>query len=445
MNVLDSRLVRDRLEREGFVFTEDVADADVALYNTCSVRRHAEEKVFSWIGHLKRRKQATGRPVIGVLGCTAQREGNDILKKWPQVDLVVGPQELWRLPDLLSAEDRSVSVSRRRRPSRPEALEALDTDRDVSGDLDAGKAYLRVMRGCDKFCSFCIVPYVRGRELARPPENILDEARRLADAGCVELTLLGQTVDSYRYAQGETTVRFADLLEKVHDATRIPRLRFVTSHPSDLDDSVLNAMAGLDRVCEYLHLPAQSGSDRILKAMRRGYTSGEYLGLLDRARDRVEGISLAGDFIIGFPGETESDFAATEDLLRRAGYKNSFIFDYSPRPGTFSAEKMSNDVPAEVIRRRHQQLLVAQEEVSLSVHQGMVGRTVSVLVEGVSPRSRSLQAEGSSVHPQLTARTRGDHIVCFNGPEKLIGTIHSVAIVDAAALTLFGDTTGSRG
>jgi len=292
------------------------------------------------------------------------------------------------------------------------------------------------MRGCDKFCTYCVVPHVRGGEVSRPPDRIVQEARRLVDAGVTQITLLGQTVNSYRFRTGETTVSLADLLCRLDGIAGLRRLRFITSYPAGFDRAILQAMRDLPTVCEYLHVPAQSGSDRVLAAMGRRYSRSDYDALIDDARRIVPGIAVAGDFIVGFPGEAEDDHRASADLIRRSGYKNSFIFKYSPRPGTRAGDRLADDVPDDVKRRRNRELLAVQEEVSLAANRAMVGRTVEVLVEGPSVRSRKQPApEGQT---QLTGRTRTDHIVVFDGPADLAGQYVPVTITTAAALALTG-------
>jgi tRNA-2-methylthio-N6-dimethylallyladenosine synthase len=303
----------------------------------------------------------------------------------------------------------------------------------------AGQAYVRVSRGCDKFCSYCVVPFVRGPQLSRDPGHIVQEVRRLVEAGRTEITLLGQTVNSYRWSQGPAAVRFSDLLARVSAVPGLRRLRFVTSHPIDFGDDILQAMRDLPTVCPYIHVPAQSGSDAVLKRMNRRYRRGQYDDLIDRAQAIVPGVVLAGDFIVGFPGESEADHAASAELIRRSGYKNSFIFKYSPRPGTAAARRFKDDVPAEVKKRRNNELLAVQQEVGLVHHRSYIGRTVEVLVEGPSPRASKQARKTDAKGGQLVGRTVGDHIVVFDGPPELAGQYVNARVTDATSLTLFGD------
>jgi tRNA-2-methylthio-N6-dimethylallyladenosine synthase len=472
MNRLDSELVTSLLRAAGHEMTDDRKAADVVLYNTCSVRQHAEDKVHSRLGAEARRKANRPGLVVGVLGCMAQRLGEDLQRRWAAVDIICAPGQLARLPELIAAARAgrpgvALDPDRRKRGqatfSPPGTTEgpvgsgraasdepaddgksslspfSLDLSRDPAATPRRAQAYLRVMRGCDKFCTYCIVPFVRGRETSRDPRTIAEEARRLVGAGRTEITLLGQTVNSYRWADGERVVRFSDLLERVAGLVGLRRLRFVTSHPADFERDILEAMRDLPAVCEYLHCPAQSGSDAVLKRMNRGYARADYDALVDRARDIVPGVALAGDFIVGFPGETEDDHAASADLIRRSGYKNSFVFKYSPRPGTTAARRLDDDVPQPVKRRRNNELLAVQEEAGLAHHRAYVGRQVEVLVEGPSARFDKQAAPPRGDAMQLTGRTRGDHIVVFDGPPSLAGEYVKVAVREATALTLVGE------
>ncbi len=440
MNRLDSELLAGALCAAGHEMTDDPRQADAVLYNTCSVRRHAEQKVLSRLGADAQRKGAGRKLIVAVLGCMAQRMGEKLPQRYPAVDIVCGPDQLYALPEMLAEAARGkrvVAVDPGRKSPRDADAEArmeqLDLARAVEACPSGAQAFVRVARGCDNFCTYCVVPFVRGPERSRPPEHIVAEARRLVDAGRSEITLLGQTVNRYRWTGGGATVRFSDLLARVAVVPGLRRLRFVTSHPLDFTDDILQAMRDLPNVCEYLHCPAQSGSDRILKAMNRRYTRAEYDDLLARARAIVPGVVLAGDFIVGFPTETEADHEASADLIRRAGYKNSFIFKYSPRPGTAAARTMEDDVPSDVKKRRNNELLAVQEQVGLAHHRAYVGQSVEVLVEGPSPRAARTAAK------QLVGRTRGDHIVVFDGPETLAGQYVRVRISDATSLTLFGE------
>ena len=468
MNVLDSELVLGQLRGQGYVSTDDRETADVVVFNTCSVREHAEQKVWSRLGELRARKQLDPSVVVGVIGCMAERDGADLFRKFPHVDVLCGPGELDKLAGLIhnavvtgaaGKVERQVALmgATARRSSTLAAaedhLELLDLSRSVSAHDAPAQAYVRITRGCNKFCTYCVVPYTRGAEVHRPPQNIIDEVVRLADAGVREVTLLGQTINHYAYRHGDgRTTTFADLLYAVHEATpNLPRLRFVTSYPRDFTDDALAAMRDCERICRYLHVPAQSGSDRILKAMNRGYTAGQYLEFIDRARTFLPDVSLVSDFIVGFPTETDADFQQTVDLTRRCRFKNSFIFKYSPRPGTTAIDRFSDDVPEDVKRRRNNELLAVQSAVAAESNRAMVGQTVQVLVEGQSKLAAKAAYPASNVElgwekrrppadaatVQLVGRTGGDQIVVFDGDTSLVGQLLDVEVTDARNLTLF--------
>jgi tRNA-2-methylthio-N6-dimethylallyladenosine synthase len=512
MNVLDSELVLGQLRAQGYESVDDREQADVILYNTCSVREHAEQKVWSRLGELKERKTSEPHLVIGVIGCMAERDGTNIFQRFPHVDVLCGPGELDKLPTLVhnacitsglspsplvgegGGEGEAVQTShanvrslesapftphpnplpqgergqRQRRQvalmgattrrsstlaAAEDTLELLDLSRSISPGDDVSQAYVRITRGCNKFCTYCVVPYTRGPEVHRPPRNIIDEVRKLVDAGAKEVTLLGQTINHYAYAHGDgRTTSFAELLYQIHEATPdLPRLRFVTSFPRDFTDEALMAMRDCPRICRFLHVPAQHGSDRILKLMNRGYTAQQYEDFIGRARGYMPDVSIASDFIVGFPTETDEEFDQTIALLRRCRFKNSFIFKYSPRPGTTAIERFADDVPEEVKRRRNHELLLAQQQVTAEENRKLIGQTLEVMVEGES-KLVSKQASTSNVElgweqrrarfsgpvlTQLVARTRGDQVVCFEGEKALKGEILDVEITDARGMTLF--------
>ncbi len=407
MNVLDSELVDGQLRGLGLTQVEDPAAADVVLFNTCSVRQHAEDKVLSRLGNLKRTKRRRPELVIGVIGCMAEREKEGLFVKAPQVDLLCGPGELDRLPGLLQevwARHERVtalagSLSRRtealQRALEYDALEALDLSRAPAGDESVLQSYIRVQRGCDKFCTYCVVPFTRGAERSRPAAHIVAEARMLAERGCREVTLLGQTVNSYVQQEDGRAVRFAELLERVHAVEGLDRIRFVTSFPADWDEDIFRVMRDYPKVMPYLHIPAQSGSDAVLQRMRRTYTAGEYFELMDLARKYVPHISLASDFIVGFSGESEADFQQTVAMVRRVEFKNIFVFKYSTRPGTAAERNLDDDVPYDVKARRNNELLAVQAEIGLRQKEAAIGRSVEVLVEGFSKIGRRQLSPGA--------------------------------------------------
>ena len=467
MNVLDSELVESQLRALGMAPTRDPAGAHVILFNTCSVRQHAEDKVHSRLGQLKALKQQRPDTIIGVIGCMAEREKTELFVRTPHLDLLCGPGELDRLPALIE----EVSVRRKplaalagdttrrtkvlERAQEFDKLEALDLSRAPAPDQDVLQAYVRVQRGCDKFCTYCVVPFTRGPERSRAPEHIVDEVRRLADAGCREVTLLGQTVNSYVHQEAGQPVRFAQLLQRVHEVAGIDRIRFVTSFPADWDADIFRVMRDYPRICPYLHIPAQSGSDRILAAMHRTYTADSYLRLIDQAREFVPDIALAGDFIVGFCGETDEDFQQTVALVRRVEYKQIFVFKYSPRPDTAADRRRDDDIPAAIKAERNRALLAVQMEIMERQKRARIGRTVEVLVEGYSKSARRAQQSLAEANlpgseqergaeatrekaRQLVGRTPQDVITVFPGGAEHIGALVNVRIEDASALTLFG-------
>src|SRR5437879_3372856 len=417
MNVLDSELVVGSLRRQGYELIHEPTEADVILFNTCSVRQHAEEKIYSALGRLRSHKQRHPSKIVGVLGCMAQKDQELVRKRAPHVDIVCGTGQLSRLPELIAEVERtglpqlalSLDRAEASRPEVEQSFESYDPLRDPSMRPSPFQAYVRIMIGCDKFCTYCIVPSVRGPEQSRHPEHIAAEVRQLADEGCQEITLLGQTVNSYKHELGDgRRVRLADLLARSHDTAGIERIKFITNFPRDMTDDLLDAVRELPKVCPYLHVPAQSGCNDVLKRMKRLYTVEYYRDMLARCRARVPGVAVSSDFIVGFCGETEESFERTCALVRTAGFKNSFIFKYSPRPGTKGHERFADDVPEEVKKRRNNDLLAIQNAVSLADHRGRIGQTVAVLVEG--PSKNALKRVGPGPK-QLTGRTMTDHIV----------------------------------
>jgi tRNA-2-methylthio-N6-dimethylallyladenosine synthase len=444
MNLLDSELVVASLRKEGYELVDAAGKADTVLLNTCSVRQHAEDKVYSTLGRLKHAKRHNPDKVIGVLGCMAQKDQALILQRAPFVDLVVGPGQLHRLPELLrrvrSGGGPCLEVSLDRaaasRHEVEQSFESYDPLRDPQMRPTPYQAYVRIMIGCDKFCTYCIVPKVRGPEQSRPPDQILAEVRQLADEGCREVTLLGQTVNSYKFQAGQRTYRLADLIGQVAGIAGIDRIKFVTNYPRDMTPDLLVAVRDIPQCSSYLHVPAQSGSNRILRAMKRNYTVEFYRDMLSQVRETIPDAAVTSDFIVGFCGESDADFEQTVALVRESRFKNSFIFKYSPRPGTKADALLADDVPEEVKRRRNNELLAIQNEISLADQRRFVGKQVEVLVEGPSKMARKLQTERPVL--QLTGRTMCDRIVVFEGSERFIGQIVPVLIFDATAFTLHG-------
>ncbi len=446
MNKLDTALVSSALKEAGFSLTTSVKEADVVLINTCSVREHAEQRVLSHLGHLKHIKKSRPDMVVGVIGCMAQRLGDKLLEH-EAVNIVCGPTQIPQIAKLiteaLERNEKRLAVTekilQKTSENQNQTLERFESAYGIEDKQIPSQAYVRAMRGCNNFCTYCIVPYVRGPEVCRAPEAIIEQIKRLASQGVKQVTLLGQTVNSYKYKKGRRTWCLADLLDAASNIEGIEWLKFVTSYPSEeFFDEILQVMTNSPKVCNYLHLPAQSGSDKILRAMNRHYSSRWYLELLAKARATVPGIAIAGDFIVGFPGETEEDFQATLELLEKARYRNSFIFKYSPRPGTTADKRLEDTVPAEVKQKRIAELLAVQEKISDQLSRDFLDKEVKVLVEGLSKKSHSNVGD-SGDNPQLVGRTATDYIVVFNGPTSLAGQFAKVKIIKTSPLTLFGE------
>jgi tRNA-2-methylthio-N6-dimethylallyladenosine synthase len=427
MNKLDAELVCGNLIRYGYQIVDKPESADVILFETCSVRVHAEERVYSRVGALRSLKEKRPQLIIGIIGCMAQNHKEEIFLRLPHVELVVGPHRLSMIPTL---------VEEIRRSKRPRQLIDVDLgdeiclqDRTPLARPTPFKAYVRAIEGCDCSCSFCIVPKVRGKGVSRKPEQILKEVNQLADSGCVQITLLGQTINSYgRDLRPQTDL--ADLLEILSRVKGIRRIGFITSHPAFVTERLIEAVSSLPKVCKYLHLPVQSGSDRILRLMRRGYTAQRYLEVVSRFREQVPGIEITTDFIVGFPTEQESDFEESLKLMTRLRPQNSFIFKYSIRPGT-QAARLPDDVPLEVKRRRNQMLLELQARISLERNRSKIGEVVEVLVEGESKSNKA----------RWTGRTHAEQIVVFDKLDgtDLRGQFVPIRIKDATSLTLIGE------
>jgi tRNA-2-methylthio-N6-dimethylallyladenosine synthase len=455
MNMLDSELVVASLRKDGYELTANPRDADTILFNTCSVRQHAEDKIYSALGRLKNAKRENPDRVIGVLGCMAQKDQALIFKRAPYVDIVVGPGQLHQVPALIresrldGRQRMEVSLGRTdgSRHEIERSHESFDPLRDPTMRPTPYQAYVRIMIGCDKFCTYCIVPSVRGPEQSRPPVAILAEARKLAGEGCREITLLGQTVNSYKYREGDRTWRLSDLLYGLHEIAGINRIKFVTNYPKDMTDDLLAAVRDLAKCSKYLHVPVQSGSNSVLKRMKRGYTVEEYRHMLARIYDQIPTVAVTSDFIVGFCGETETDFQQSIELVRESRFKNCFIFKYSERPGTKGAELYVDEVPQDVKRRRNNELLALQNEICEQGNQAFLGREVIVLVEGPSKSADKHSSDGiangqeptaDSPVLQLTGRTNCDRIVVFDGNRRQIGQFLPIIIYDANAHTLFG-------
>jgi tRNA-2-methylthio-N6-dimethylallyladenosine synthase len=447
MNVLDSELVVAALRRQGWDMASGSGDADAVFYNTCSVRQHAEDKIYSALGRIRTEKAKRPDLVVGVLGCMAQKDQELIRKRAPWVDLVVGPGQLHQVPALvagvLAGGGPRMEVSLDRKGASRDAIarsfESYDPDRDPAMRPTPFQAFIRTQTGCDKFCAFCVVPHVRGPEQARAPETIVAEARKLVAEGCREITLIGQTVNSYRWTDGGRTHRLSDLLARLDAVEGLDRIKFVTNYPRDMTDDLIAAVRDLPKVCHYLHVPAQHGSDAVLGRMKRGYTIGEYMEMLGRIRAALPHAAVTSDFIVGFCGETDAEFQTSLDLVQTAGFKNSFIFKYSPRPGTKAYDRQPDDVPEDVKKERNRLLLDAQEEVSLAGNLRFVGTRQQVLVEGLSTRDERRAVDpGPDGTAQLTGRTMCDRIVVFDAPARLVGRLVDIDVLAAAPWSLSG-------
>ncbi len=445
MNVLDSEMVVASLRKRGYELTDSTRDADTILFNTCSVRQHAEDKIYSALGRVRSEKKRDPSKIIGVMGCMAQKDQHQIFKKAPYVDLIVGPGQLQQVPDLiekaaveggqhsaLSLERTAGSVNKIKR-----SHETFDPLRDPTMRPTPFQAYLRIQIGCDKFCTYCIVPMTRGPEQGRVPGQIYDEAKILADQGCKEITLLGQTVNSYKHVDGDQTTDMTSLLELLHDIDGIERIKFVTNYPKDMTTRLLKAIHTLPKVSPYLHVPAQSGSNDVLKRMKRGYTIEDYRDMMSRINEHLPEAAVSSDFIVGFCGETEEEFQATVELVKECRFKNSFIFKYSERPGTRAAGNLVDDISDEVKKRRNNELLAVQTQISEEDNQPFIGQTVQVLVEGPSKKNDRIEKSASGLM-QLTGRTHDDRIVVFEGNQRLIGEIIPIGIYECTAFTLIG-------
>lgn len=443
MNVLDSELVVGALKRQGYTLTDVPHEADVILFNTCSVREHAEEKVYSALGRVAGRKKQNPDTVIGVIGCMAQKDQEKVRERAPYVDLVVGTGQLAKIPSLVETAratrqpQYALSLGRADagRNEVEASFESYDPARDPEMRTTPFQAFVRIQIGCDKFCTYCVVPSTRGPEQSRSPAQILAEVKQLVDQGCKEVTLIGQTVNSYEYAHGDGRVtRLSDLIAGMHDNAGLERIKFVTNYPKDMTDDLLDVVRELPKVVKYLHVPVQSGCDEVLTRMKRNYTAGYYREMLARCREKVPGVAVSSDFIVGFCGETEESFQKTMELVAEAKFKNSFIFKYSERPGTKAAGRFPDDIAEDVKKRRNNDLLVVQNANSLADHRTWIGKSVAVLVEG--PSRHGERATGPV--RQMTGRTMTDHIVVFDGTDRLIGETVTVDVDDASGFTLYG-------
>ncbi len=428
MNEHDSERMVRLLESHHYQETKDPKQADLVLINTCSVREKPEHKVYSALGRYKWLKEKRGT-IIGVAGCVAQQEGDKLLNRVPYLDMVIGTHAIPLLPQLLQRIEASKErICETGFDQNGKYLEAVLPEKPV----DKMKSYVTIMQGCDHFCSFCIVPYVRGREKSRSGEEIIEEIKYLAEKGVKEICLLGQNVNGYGKGL-EEEISFSELLKRINEIEGLQRIRFTTSHPKDLSEELIQAFSKLKKLCEHIHLPFQSGSDKILKAMHRGYTKESYLEKIDRLRKVCPAIAVTADVIVGFPGEEEKDFEETLDLMRKVRFDDLFSFKYSPRKGTQAAQ-FTDKVEEKVKQERLLILQEMQKGITLQKNQELEGRTEEVLVEGQSKQSDN----------DVTGRTRSNKIVNFEGDLSLVGKLIPVQITKAYPHSLRGEITSTQ-
>ena len=429
MNVADTEIVLGVLKKQGYVASDNAENADVILLNTCSIRENAEQRIYGRLGNFKALKTKKPEVVVGILGCMAERLRKDLIEEKKIVDLVVGPDEYRRLPEYIDVAfngDKGIGV----KLSRTETYDDIEPHRE-----DGLSAWISVMRGCDKFCTFCVVPYTRGRERSRSLESIVKEVESLSARGFKEVTLLGQNVNSYNDENSDTGGDFADLLAAVSSVDRSMRVRFTTSHPQDLSDKLLYTIAEHPNLCNYIHLPVQSGSNRILELMNRTYTVEHYLDLIVRAKKIIPGASFSTDIIAGFPTETWEDHLATLDVMQKVRYDGAYMFKYSPREGT-KAYRMDDDVTEEIKSKRLQEIIELQQSISFEKNQELIDTEEIVLVEGYSRKSDDFYA----------GRTDSNKVVIISSDKEIQpGTYVKVKINKATHATLFGNLLNNNG
>ena len=427
MNVADSEVVASVMKLVGYEMAETEEDADAVFLNTCSIRDNAEQKIFSRLDYFAslRKKRKDEHIILGVLGCMAERVKDELIERHG-VDIVAGPDSYLSLPELVAAAEmgeKAINVE----------LSATETYRDVIPQRIGHSrisGFISIMRGCNNFCSYCIVPYTRGRERSREPRSILNELADMRERGFKEVTLLGQNVNSYRYVQEDGSVLgFAGLLKLVAEAAPEMRVRFTTSHPKDMNDDIINVIASVPNVCKHIHLPVQSGSNSVLKAMNRKYTREWYLDRIAAIRNAMPDCGITTDMFTGFHGETEEDFEQTLSLMREVGFDSAFMFKYSERPGTYASKHLPDDVSEKVKIDRLNRMIALQNELSAESNRRDVGKTFEVLVEGVSKRSRE----------QLFGRTSQNKVVVFPRGNHRIGDFVNVRVIDSSSATLIGE------
>jgi tRNA-2-methylthio-N6-dimethylallyladenosine synthase len=434
MNVHDSERMAGLLEQAGYESTSEAADADVVVINTCSVRERAEEKLYTRLGEIREVSEESGHaPIVAVAGCVAQQEAGALFKRSPMVDVVIGTRSLKKLPELIAAAVKKADATNEAVAHAAPRIDVNPYD-EVSFPLgvarrhDPVKAYVTIIEGCNEFCSFCVVPYTRGHERMRPKRDIVSEVIQAAEAGHREVQLLGQIVNHYQ-APDDPSCDFAGLLEAIHEVPGVERIRFASPHPRHVPMRLVEAVRDLTKVCKHFHLPVQSGSSRILGAMRRRYTRESYLELVARVREMVPGVALTTDMIVGFPGETDADFDETLSLTEIVRYESMFSFKYSPRPNTLALKRYPDSVSDEQKTRRIVALQALQRDIQLELHASAVGTEVAVLVDSVSRRRDW----------ELSGRTSGNTVVNFSGPREWLGRTLPVRITRAGANSLSGE------
>ena len=424
MNEYDSDKMVDVLRAyDGYEKTTKVEDADLILFNTCSVREKAQEKVFSDLGRVRHLKELNPDVKIGVGGCVASQEGKVIMSRAPYVDLVFGPQTIHRLPSLLAERQKKGKSQIDISFPEVEKFDNLPTPITTSQS-----AMVSIMEGCSKYCTFCVVPYTRGEEISRPFEDVLVEVATLATQGVKEITLLGQNVNAYYYEQDNEIIDFATLLDYVSEVPGVERIRFTTSHPKEFSAALIDSYRRLPKLVDHVHLPVQSGSDRVLEAMKRGYTRADYVKIIDDLKLARSTVSISSDFIVGFPGETASDFDDTMSLVDEVNFDGSFSFMYSPRPGT-PAAALPSHVPLPIKKQRLSQLQDKLSENAFRFNQQMIGGEYDVLVEGISKKDPS----------KLSGRTNNNKVINFEGQERLIGHTVTIKVTEALPNSLRGN------
>ncbi len=459
MNILDSEIINGILVDLGYTIVDDETKADAVIFNTCSVRDLSERKVLGKIGSLNLKRKCRPEVVLGVCGCMAELSSDRLLKKNPHIDFACGTRQHGKIPELLATAIIKRTATAEITKHNAEHIERLKDAFEIKSPLPPLKkgeflstriavgfqnnmlvdervalrskpwsAFVEIVRGCSNFCTYCVVPYARGSEISRQPEDIVNEIKELAEDGCIEITLLGQNVNSYGKDLNDLEITLANLLREIQNIDGIKRLRFLTSNPQDISDELISTIAECDKICHQIHFPLQSGSDRILKLMKRKYSLTEYMEKVDKLRAAVPDISFSSDFIVGFPGETDEDFIATLEAMKKIRYTSAFLFKYSTRRGTKAAD-LEDDVPIELKKARHQELLNLQNQTTYEFHKSLVGKTVEVLIEGKSKRNEK-NAQG---------RSRKYFNVVVENANLHGGELVEVEITRATKLSIYGN------